>query len=200
MAIKLANNVATVPASVSGGVLSLDLLDRHWDIGVPIKQEYDMQLRDWNNQALFGWFTNEKTILLIRRDGTASVVNKETKALYKNFIVEIPKELLQMEVRPGGLATYETRNKDTLLTVGILKDFYLGILSMDSGLYSVVFDTRVNFEYITDVCLNQGVSYPPLSWQGDYFLRRKEYKDPKSEILYKIQGKVISHDADSVVK
>ncbi len=200
MAIKLASGVATLPASVKDGKVFLDILDHHWEIEVPIKQEYPMQLKDYDNPAVFGLFTNEKTMLIIRRDGTASVIHKSDKALYKNFVVEIPEELLSTEVQAGGMARYVSHTKGTLLTTGVIKSLCVGIITLDAANYSVVFDTRKNYEYITDLCLQQGVSYPTMFWQDYTLIRREDINDPKSKMCYKIEGDLITHQAVGNVK
>lgn len=200
MAIKLAKGVATVPASVIDGKLSLNLLGHHWDIEVPIKQEYPMQLQDYESGAVFGFFINDKTILVIRRDGTASVLNRSNNALYKNFVVEIPEVLLSMDINNGGMAKYDKTTKGTLITTGVIKDLSLGIATLDTTNYSVVFDTRQNYEYVTDMCIQQGVGYPVLFWQNHELVRRENNDDAQSKVLYKVTGETIVHQSTTILR
>lgn len=199
MAIKLADGIKTLGASLLDGNMSITILDKTWNIPVPVKQNYGYQLNEHNNLDVFTYLYNKETILVIRRDGTGSMMWKDTKVLIKNFFVEIPQELINGRIAWGGSAIMLDSGKATLATCYIIPEHYIGIYSMDDRIYSVVFDIRGAQEYVTDLALQQGRTYPTLLYGDGKFTKRSDPGDPTSRPLYTFSGKVIEHQTPMVL-
>ena len=200
MAIKLAKNVKTVGASLYDGILSINIGEHNWLINVPVKQNYGYQLNEHNNPEVFCFLYNDETKLVIRRDGTGSLINKGNTCLIKNFVVEIPKELTNAVVVNGGSVVVAEVSKGSLATTCIIESKNIGILSVDDFSESIIFDIREASEYITDLSLQLGATYPVLVWSEGVCYRREDVNNPNSRVLYKVSGTVVLHQAQSIIE
>ena len=202
MAIKLADNIKTLPASLYDGKLCLSIGKHKWEIPVAVKQVYNMQVNEHNNVDVFCFLHNNETKLVIRRDGSASVIKKEGDILIKNFFVEIPKELLNGVVSSGGVVTETEKKTSTLAYTYILRDRRVGILSLVNSSVCMVFDVNECVEYVHDLSIQMGPTFPPLELTEGIAYRYKEVETKEQlkvlsgrQVLYKVVGTIIPHSS-----
>ena len=200
MAIKLAKGVKTIGASLYTGDLSISIGGNNWIIKVPVKQNYPYQVNEHDNPTIFCFLSNDDTLVVIRRNGTGSLINKKQNALIKNFAVELPKELMDVEVHPGGAVLHKDRSKATFTTVCFIKSKWLGIISLEDMNESVVFDIREAQQYLIDLSMQASVAYPVLYYESGRFTCRSNPNDVNSKPLYTFDGKVLQHEAPMIIQ
>ena len=193
MAVKLAKGVRTVGASLYEGLLAITIGPDTWAIEVPTKQNYLFQLNEYDNPYVFCYLYNKDTELVIRRDGTGTLAKKGSLALIKNFSVKIPTELKDVEVYPGGLASFANTEIADFVNICIIKSKGTAIMSFDTHGDSVIINVKDCFSYLTDVSLRAGIAYPPMFYENGKFERHAEANNRESKLLYEFSGAVLNH-------
>lgn len=201
MAIKIGKGVKTFGASLFDGILSFSIGSQSYTMKVPVLQNYGFQMNEHDNPDVFCLLVNDKTKLVLRKDGTGSIMNASDNALLKNFAVSIPKELLNPLIVAGGAVIYHEVRKASLVTTCIIKETNTGVISFNDYAESFVFDIRDGHEYITDLSLQLGVAYPTLLYkEGTLGRLVSEWKqDEEPKVLYYIPGNVITHTSIGVL-
>lgn len=194
MSVKLANNVRTVGASLYNGILAVTIGPDTWTIEIPTKQNYSFQINEYNNANIFCYLYNDDTELVIRRDGTGSLIKRKTMSLIKNFAVNIPVELKDVDLYHGGLANFKGTGISDFINLCVIKSKGTAIISFDSHGDSIIFNIKDCFSYLTDLTLQLGPSYPLLFYDSDgKFTKHMEADNSESKVLYEFSGSVLQH-------